>query len=562
MTRLQGAPFREARLLWANPEACPLTEENRAWWGSLSSPSDFLGKVRKSRLDLSSVEAGDWSSLAGCVEEGTLACLQDLGERGKRLFLHRSINSTADLFYLAGNDGSLVVTDHFRNAVESLPGGTLSVTEDWLADLLLFPDMPGNRTILGPIRRVAHGETVQVDLLSGECRRVHQDRLEPRGETTLQEAPEKILEALDRSLALFSDRPGKAVLFSGGVDSTVLQWRLGNASEAVFAGCESPEFTFEREYANRSAAELAIHLRKSEIRESELPGLCLETLEETGQVFPVTVFQPVFNSRAFREPFRLFFSGDFADTLFGFSAARQAYFPETEDQARRVCLPATDPEGFAAQSYMTSDRILAERILGPEAVEAAIRRRLEYVLERFTFRSPERENRNRQAELAGFMVFFSGDWFNRYRQQAFSLGKTLHAPFSQRTVVEEALGIPMPHRVIRKGKLKHFLKEALHVRFPGCPVFEKKGGSGWPRTRLCTTGPFARFFQENPVPSFIPRSERKRLASPDWDSSTITLTCLFMAQWGKMFLEKKPGVVPGTRATVFNFLDRPFRTMM
>ena len=32
------------------------------------------------------------------------------------------------------------------------PQGSLSVSGDWLADLLLFPDMPGNRTAFGPIR--------------------------------------------------------------------------------------------------------------------------------------------------------------------------------------------------------------------------------------------------------------------------------------------------------------------------------------------------------------------------------------------------------------------------
>jgi asparagine synthetase B (glutamine-hydrolysing) len=421
------------------------------------------------------------------------------------------------------------------------------VTDDWLADLLLFPDMPGHRTEFGPIRRVAHGQTIEIDPNSGRFRPVFQERLVPQGETGQKEAPERVLEALDRALALFSDRPDKAVLFSGGVDSTLLKWRLGDSSEAVFAGCDSPEFRFEREYAEQSARELKIRPRKIEIQESDLRNLSLDALEETAQVFPVTVYQPVFNSRAFRSASRLFFSGDYADTLFGFSAVKQVYEPETEKQAEGACRPAEDPEGFAAKTYSTSDDLLAERILGSKAVERAFERRLAYVLERFCFRSPEMEIRNRQAELCSFMVFFSGDWFNRYRQQAFSLGKSLHAPFSQRTVVEESLKIPLPYRYILDGHLKHLLKGILLKNLPGCPALGKKGGSGWPRTRLCTSGPFAGFFSRNPVPEFIPAREKQRLENPDWDSSTVTLTCLFLSEWERMFLKKKPGPVPGTR---------------
>jgi asparagine synthetase B (glutamine-hydrolysing) len=425
------------------------------------------------------------------------------------------------------------------------------VTDDWLADLLLFPDMPGNRTVFGPIRRTAHGETVRIDLDSGECGTVHQDRLVPRGETDPAEAPERVLEALDRALGLFSDQAGKAVLFSGGVDSTLLKWRLGDSSEAVFVGCDSPEFGFERGYAEQSARVLEISPRRIEIPEAELLLLSLDALEETAQVFPVTVFQPVFNSRAFREPFSCFFSGDYADILFGFGAVRQVFLPENEEQKQRLRLPAADPGNFAAQTYMTSDRSLADRILGPETVEKAIERRLDYTLRRFSFCSPEGDWQGRQAELASFLVFFTGDWFNLYRQQAFSRGKVLHAPFSQRTVLEEALKIPLPGRFIENGELKSLLKGILRRSLPGVPASGKKGGGGWPRTRLCTSGPFSGFFRQNPVPGFIPENERLRLVNPDWNSSTITLTCLFLAQWERMFLRNKPGVVPGTREIRF-----------
>ncbi len=491
------------------------------------------------------------------MEEGTLVCLQDQGGTLRRLFLYRSINSTADLFFLAGANGSLIVTDHFRNALESLPGRNFPLTDDWLADLLLFPDMPGHRTEFGPIRRVAHGQTLEIDLDSGRFRPVFQERLEPRGETDPSIAAKRVLGSLDQALELFSDRREKAVLFSGGVDSTLLKWRLGDSSEAVFVGCDSPEFRFEREYAEQSARELGIRPQRIEIQESDLPSLSLDALEETGQIFPVTVFQPVFNSRAFRRSSRLFFSGDYADTLFGFSAVKQVYAPETEEQKGRACRPAEDPEGFAAKSYSTSDIRLVERILGSRAVERAFERRLEYVLARFCFRSPEREILNRQAELCAFMVFFSGHWFNRYRQQAFSLGKSLHAPFSQRTAVEESLKIPMPFRYTRNGHLKHLLKGILQENLPGCPAMEKKGGTGWPRTRLCTSGPFAGFFRKNPVPGFIPEGERSRLEQPDRDSSTVTLTCLFLSLWEQRFLRKESGLVPQTREIRFEAGTRP-----
>ena len=155
--------------------------------------------------------------------------------------------------------------------------------------------------------------------------------------------------------------------------------------------------------------------------------------------------------------------------------------------------------------------------------------------------------RDRQAELASFLVFFTGDWYNRYRQQAFFHGKALHAPFPQRTVVEEALKIPLPGRYVKNGELKHLLKGILRESFPGVPASGKKGGAGWPRTRLCTAGPFSGAFPRNPVPDFIPERVKHRLEKPDWDSSTITLTCLFLSQWEKMFLKNKPGLVPGTR---------------
>jgi len=557
VSRIGGTPpFRLLRFLWTNPEAAPLREGTPAWWGALSSPRDFLRKAAARGIDLSSPDP-DWARIARCVEEGTLVCLQNQGGAGPRLFLYRSINSTADLFFLAGADGSLVLTDHFRNALESLPGRSLPVSEDWLADLLLFPDMPGHRTEFGPIRRVAHGQTLELDLDSGRFRPVFQERLEPRGETDPSLAPETVLGALDRALELFADRREKAVLFSGGVDSTLLKWRLGESSEAVFVGCDSPEFRFERQYAEQSARELGIRPQKIEIRENDLPGLSLDALEETGQLFPVTVFQPVFNSRAFRSSSRLFFSGDYADTLFGFSAVKQVYAPETEEEKRRACRPAEDLEGFAAKSYSTSDIRLVERILGSRAVESAFERRLEYVLARFCFRSREEEILNRQAELCAFMVFFSGDWFNRYRQQAFSLGKSLHAPFSQRTAVEESLKIPLPFRYIQNGHLKHILKGILQENLPGCPAMEKKGGTGWPRTRLCTSGPFACFFRKNPVPLFIPAGEKHRLEEPDWDSSTVTLTCLFLSLWEQRFLRKESGLVPRTRETRLEAGTRP-----
>ncbi|HSJ13581.1 MAG TPA: hypothetical protein VK939_04145, partial [Longimicrobiales bacterium] len=153
-----------------------------------------------------------------------------------------------DQIYVAEHDGTVLITDFFGAALEWLPSGRRSVGDDQLVDLLLYRTVPGAGTLLEHVSRVGQGDRLEWRRGASWVRQVQQLDRPPEAPIPEWQVIGRLHDAL--AAATRERRPGvDANLFSGGVDSTLLQHYLGADVQAVTVTIDSPEFAPERTYA-------------------------------------------------------------------------------------------------------------------------------------------------------------------------------------------------------------------------------------------------------------------------------------------------------------------------
>ena len=450
-------------------------------------------------------------SLAPCEIDGALVIVdRDAGGNVAELAAYRGPASGVEIF-LAKAENGLFLSDSFREAAAFLPPGERVPSGEAFLDFLLFQHAFGPRSPVLGIRRLGHGELLEAEG-PGDASVSLLFRLE------VPEPPAGFGESLDeieRLLAGFLERVpgGTANLFSGGVDSTLLQVLLGTGHPAVTAVPDSPEFAFETVAARRSASLCGGVLEEIPVEEGRYREILRAETAAGGMPLPLLQIPVLAAAMDFAAPG--FTAGFAADSLFS--------LPRGKRQAVRG---GENPELFQPETFsVSSEKGLLEDLFGKEAVVARIRERDEYVLSRVE--CPQRLSPLNRGCLASFFCSSAPV----YRQLALARNKSLYNSYAARPLVEKALSLPVPGRLFRDGTFKPVLKGILSRHLPPFPVDEEKGGTGLPRTRFCRQGPLRGYFGENPLPVFPDPGRAGPILEPDWDSSMTAFRCIAWSMW-------------------------------
>jgi asparagine synthetase B (glutamine-hydrolysing) len=301
------------------------------------------------------------------------------------------------------------------------------------------------------------------------------------------------------------------VLFSGGIDSTLISLFGGCRAIPLHAAIDSPELACEEVFAEIACLELGRPLARVCLWESEFLEGLRDTVEKIGRPVPVTNFQAIFHNRLFRLPYDLFLSGDTADRLFGHALEPcGSWMNSPFSSLVRYCPPGLLCEMFGRDLVESRVRLYETalaKLMGQDA--AALKDSLKIDLS----------------------VFFGLPyWVHYFRPLAAAFGKRFIAPFSRKSVFEAAMSCPERHGP-GAGHPKPLLREMLLQALPGYPVDAKKGGTGIPRTRFCQSGPMKDFFRTHELPSGIDPRFGKIFREPEWETSALVLQAAAFRIW-------------------------------
>ena len=487
--------------------------------------------------------------LGALCDDGTLAYVP---VAGTRFWLYRTINATRELYFRQDGCGNWVVTDHFRNMLAGIPRRERELGENAMLDhfLVLFP--LGESTLERNVRRVTPGETRFVDAVSGEEVSRQAERLvgDPAGRRSVEEATEALEEVLRAALA--EQGPDDCTMFSGGVDSTLVHLFRPKGSAALTVTVDTPEFAFEVEYAREAARLLGAKWFHVPFREEEYLELFVETIETLGQPVHPSL-QPVFMNRAFREPFRVFWMGDGADTLFGHPQLRRILQGEVGPSLQKLLeKPPDSLEGYGALSNTGPDLAVVRGLFGEGPVMRRIEARMAYILERGAVRPGSRLEEHVAMDSLVETFCSTLPAITCKRENAAVFGGETREPFFSRAALRLAGSIPTGQRFFHGGESKPVPKALLRKLMPEYPFYGKKGGSDIPRTRFCQSGPFRDFFRGSDFPDLLPPGGREMLMDPQWDWSYLYLKAAAFSTWQDLVLRSDAlERVPGTRILGF-----------
>lgn len=453
----------------------------------------------------------DWVLLGSRFDEVTAVFVPSRPEGNLPCQAFRSLFSGYELFRTMTSEGDLLLTDDFRLAGKA--GGKRKTSATCLLDYLLFQYPAGNGTFLPGVESLGPGEALSANYRETDRPRIWQaERLRMPPKVSPPEALEKVRAVLHAAVEkALQGVPDAAVLFSGGIDSTLLALFGGCRTLALHAAIDSPELSNEEDFAEVSCREMGRPLARVLFSEAGF----LEDLEDAvfrmGKPFPVTNFQVVFHNRLFRLPYDLFLSGDTADRLFG--------------HALKPCGNWMDSPFSSLVRYCPPE-LLCD-MFGRDLVESRVRL-YEEALEKLTGQALGALTESLEIDLS---IFFGLPyWVHYFRPLAAAYGKRFIAPFSRKSVFEAAMSCPERHGP-GASHPKPLLREILLEALPGYPVDAKKGGTGVPRTRFCQSGPMKDYFRTHELPSGIAPRFLPVFREPKWETSALILQAATYRIW-------------------------------
>lgn len=513
-------------------------------WFVSAGNRERLGKELEKPAFLALPAREQAERLGALADDGTVLYVP--GD-GSPLWLYRTINASRDLYFTRDNSGNWLFADHFRNLAASIPPNRRRLCRNALLDFLLFFFPVGNSTLLEGVFRLLPGECRSIDPGSGEERSRQAEILpcEP-GCLTHSQAVTALEEALVSALGELVSND--CVLFSGGVDSTLVLLFRPVGSAALTVGIDSPEFGFELEYARETARMLDSKWKLVLLKEEDYRKQFEEAVFSLGQPFHPN-FQPVLLNRAFQEPFDVFWGANASDTLFGHPQTRKILDPEKRKENEALLShPFHDPEGYGALSNTGPDFRIIRDLFGEEAVSKRIETRLSQVLKSARVRPGDPVEEHVQVDSLIEFLTSTNAIASQKRQAAATFGSQTREPFFARSILRIAAAIPPRTRFFYNGEFKPVPKALLREKLPRYTFYGRKGGSDIPRTRFCQAGPFRDFFKEWPIPDLFPQKGENLLLDPQWDWSFLTLTAAAFSVWQEKVLKSESLCrVPRTR---------------
>lgn len=472
------------------------------------------------------------------IEEGTIVFQPLPGFPDPRVLAFKSVICSRDLYWISDGKGGFILSDRLADLVGELPAHARRLTDRRAVHFLLGCNIRGDWTLLEDINRVGHGEMILFTPGEGEPERRRIQRFSWNSTVEDEEEALGVLEqALETVSLLIARRKNSALMFSGGVDSTLLWSFLRIPVLTGFVDTDPSE----RDAAVKAAARHGMEHGLVEFRESEFLGDLRKVVADAGMPFIISNFQMFYYSRAFGSGFSHLVSGELADSMWGISHLTRIFDGSGGGEyAAAIAESPLSPAGYGIRvNLMLPDDLgTLSRIYGEKAVLGLLGHNLDFVLECLDPAVPlDRDFRKGHADIGSLAFILNGCWRGNYRQAGYVKGVGFSFPFETLSMLRAALSVALPQRILSKeGVRKPLIRRLLARRLPRADL-AGKSGSGVPRTRYCQDGPFKDFFRDHPVPAYWPAEHADLLVNPTWESSSLVMKCISLAVWQEEVLK-------------------------
>lgn len=470
--------------------------------------------------------------LAPEMEEGTIVFIPSPEFADPRVLAFKSVICSRDIYWASPLEGRFVLSDRFADLLPELPPGSRSLSDRRAVHFLLGSNTRGDWTLLEEVNRARHGELL---LFTPGEKVPERKRLQRFSWDSVIEDENEALDILEKALdkvsGILAPIENKAVMFSGGVDSTLLWSCLRIPALTGFVDTDPAE----RDLARAAASRYGIEHRVMELKESEFMEEFRKALKDVGMPFLISNFQTFYYMKAFQSGLSHLVSGELADSVWGISHTTRLFEENgAGEYAGAIAESPLSPAGYGIRVnlQLPDDLGMLSRVFGEKAVLGFLGQNLDLVLECLDPAVPlDRDFRKGHADLGSLAFILNGSWRANYRQAGYVHGVGFSFPFETLGMLQAALSIALPGRILSKGgQVKPLIHRLLARKLPGA-VSPRKSGSGLPRTRYCQEGPFRGFFREHPVPGFWPDEWADLLKNPTRESSSLVLKCASLQMW-------------------------------
>lgn len=481
---------------------------------------------------------------------GSFVAVIHHGARARKVLLGRGLLSTHERFFHTNSSGVISISDHFRNVVATVDPALRTTSDASLIEHLLFHQIHGAGTYVSSVQRVTRGEVVEIDLVSGAINRSLVDRIEISTDRPGRETVVQRLDAALQNASGLSEYMGRTcLLFSGGIDSSLLMTYLYPEADVVTFVPDSPEYAIETAYAREAADLFGAEIVEVPVDETDFVTIFERSVKLIG--IPTTHHvTPVFES-VFDGPYDTLFIGEGADSMFGLSprltviggwfanpigipllTAVDRFAPDRfryrtgqlAEAARRLAIPL-GARSFALGGAGGKNADLAIELFGPDPVIEVLETKLAYTRQRIELETPADDSKAINAEIRHW-IFTLADAMIVERHQAQARGKRLVTPFVDPGVVDISQQMPATERYFEGFSGKWLLKEILKTRLPGYQVNRRKQHTSLPFDRYVQTGPLADFWDHYDIPPEFTGTHRAAILAGgglNWQAMTLAM---------------------------------------
>lgn len=475
-------------------------------------------------------------------------------ERPVSVTAWKGLLSARETFFTVLANGSVVMSDHFRNVISFVPIENRAPSDAGLLEHYLCGWIYDRGSYSAGIDRLASGDRLHIDLRTGDRTVELIDRILASSDPdALPGAIEQVEAALDEVMAPLRDDPGVSMSFSGGVDSTLLATFLDDSTPLLTMTTDTPEFHGETEYAIAAAGLLNRDLVPAPMAESDYEAMLNDSIDLSAT--PAQHYVTPLLAALYQSPATTYILGEGADSVFGsgrgmqrvsgamsFGPARVALgllqrspgmigsrASQVLAYANRYAQPLDSTSGQAGRALTFGDTSLVESMVGEAAVDEVLERHLAMVRQRVDMEvSPSRrflshvetiQWRNTMADLGTVD-----------RLLASACGKRIVVPFTSPKVVSALARVPVAQRYIKGFAGKWILKDILSKRLPEYAVNQRKYATGLPFERFYDSGPLSGIWERYDVPDFISPAIRSSVVNKP---TAMTWNAITHAIWSE-----------------------------
>jgi len=532
---------------FTDPRAVRIDHQSGTWF--------LLGAGRANEAAVGTLTSSeDGEQFCRRHNDALVVFVEQTNGNAERLHAWKGVFATSELFFSVRPNGDVVLSDHFLNVLAALPTRDRAPDERGLTAHYLFRKPIGRLSYSAAITRLSHAEHLRIDLRTGDAKWSLFDRIAADAEAR---SPAEYVAAVDGALARsFDNTPtdgSTAIMFSGGVDSTLLMTYVHDSARPITFVPDTPEFQPETSYAREAISLFGTQSHEIPIPESRFVDLLEATTDALGMpAFDDAV--PYFADLILTQPDDAFIIGQGADSAFGMGLKLTRFaswfrWPGVRGvlnstaphvpghlgyRLRQVAPIATgfskeplDPDGYAGNTRYFGDTSLFQSLADPAVITEVKVDQLEYVTRRLERTADPKSTFLSHIELAHWMVVFGNPPFLE-RQIAHSRGKRIIAPYVDSLVLSELARVPIDERYMQGPRAKWILKDLLGQRLPGYPVDQRKKATALPYERFYRHGPLTGIWDRYDVPELFSGKNRDALVAAP---STSTWNAITYAVW-------------------------------